>query len=248
MWFFQHLTGPIAAFSLGIAGLAAGAVVRPPQPLAAGEVLRYTWQLEGIVGAIAGLFFPDAGTGSLTTVPEGDGLLRTELLITSEKSREGEFWTYGALIDVREGRTVRAWSAYRFRGEAKYKEEEITGAGVVDLASGIYRLRKDPPTDPRRMRIWSDGKIYPVLVTPGESVVRQRDGERIEGREYTIQGVDVPGERFWSGRLDLVLAEDPESTPVEIAVQRSWTQVRLLLADPAGVGASTASLGGERGG
>lgn len=217
---------------LGALALAAlilgGAPARADQ--ASYEVLRYRWRLLGLQGALAGFFLPNRGEGSLVTGVAEGGALRSELVITSPGGREEEFWRYGAELDPASGGTLRAWSAYFFRGERKAREAELADQGVVDVASGIYLIRQSPPRAQQRMRIWSDGKLYPVVVLPLEHDRRQLRGKSVRVRHYSIRGVEVPGERFWKGRLDLWLADDEASTPVEMRVERGWAGVKLELA------------------
>ena len=73
----------------------------------------------------------------------------TELLITSQRSREGEYWRYGAVIDPVGRRTVRAWMSQFFRGESKEKSADLGDESVIDFTSGIHLLREDPPTERR---------------------------------------------------------------------------------------------------
>ena len=195
------------------------------------EVLRYRWHLKGVRGAMAGLFLPNRGEGSLVTSQQAGGNLTSELLITAQARSRDEFWRYGAELDPEAGRTVRAWSSYLFRGERKSKETELRQDDVVDVASGIYLLRQDPPNERRRMRIWSDGKVYPVVVVPGRRETRRLNRRQVPVRHYSVVGVETPGERPWRGRLDLWLAEDEAATPVEILIERSWAGVKLELAE-----------------
>jgi hypothetical protein len=209
-----------------VVALVAPRLAAQPRALDDAEVIYYDWKLEGAVGALAGLFLPRTGEGSLTTREAGDGRLESVLLITSPKSKRGEFWTYGAELR-RDGSPLRTWSSYLWRGESKYKETELAEQDVVDIASGIYHIRKHLPREPQRMRIWSDGKLYPVVVRPGGEETRRLPGGAVRTRRYTIAGVRVAGERFWEGHLDLWLTLDQEATPVEILVARKWARVRL---------------------
>ena len=193
------------------------------------EILRYRWRLKGVRGAIAGMFLPRQGEGSLTTAEAPDGSLTSELLITAKAGAAGEFWRYGSELAPGGRRTRRAWSSYLYRGERKSKETRLDGEDIVDVASGIYLIRQDPPTEPRRMRIWSDGKLYPVIVLPLGVETRQAAGGPRRVRHYSIRGVKAAGERYWKGSMDLWLADDEAATPVEILVERSWAGVRLEL-------------------
>ena len=196
------------------------------------EEFRYRWRLGSLLGVVAGLFLPSHGEGVLRVAPADGGNLTSELLITSEESRRGEYWRYGSEMDPDTGRAVRAWSSYRWRGEEKEKRAEIEEDGVVDVVSGIWAIRRDPPDRPRPMEIWSDGKIYPVVVVPRGRETRTIDGRKIATRHFTVKGYDAPGKRRWKGSLELWLAEDAAATPVEIRIARNLADLRLELQDP----------------
>lgn len=215
--------------------LALAAVLAAAQPVSAAEEERfvYRWELKKLAALLGGILLPGHGQGLLTFESRANGHLQSELLITSEHSDEGEFWRYGAEIDPVVGRTLRAWSSYLFRGESKSESAEIDQAGVIDVASGIYQIRRELPQKPQRMRIWSDGKIYPVVVVPKGSQTRTLPGDRrVETLHYRIHGVEVPGERYWKGHMDLWLAKDDGNTPVEIHFDRTLVGVRLQLDQP----------------
>ena len=203
-----------------------------PPPATHDEEFQYRWQLQNLVGNIAGIFLPRQGQGSLTFKSEDNGNLRSELLITSP-GHAGEYWRYGAVIDPRRMQPVRAWSSYLWRGKSKSKSEEISKQGIMDVVSGIYSIRRDPPASPRRMEIWSDGKIYPVVVTPLGTETRKLPHGSVRARHFTIRGAEVPGARKWKGKLDLWLTPDEAATPVEILISRNLADVRLQLLAPA---------------
>lgn len=194
------------------------------------EEFQYRWQLRNIIGTLAGLFLPNRGDGHLTFKKDGNGHLRSELTITSAVAKQGEYFRYGSEVDIRTLQPIRAWSAYSWRGETKSKSEDITVSGVLDIASGIYAIRRDPPKKTRRMEIWSDGKIYPVIVIPQGTESRTLDGKKIAVQKFSIQGFDTPGRDRWKGRLDLWLANDEAATPVEILISRNLADVRMQLA------------------
>jgi Protein of unknown function (DUF3108) len=196
------------------------------------EEFHYHWRLGNLLGTVAGLFLPHQGDGSLTYKALREGLLRSELLITSA-GHEGEYWRYGAEIDTRNLQTLRAWSAYSWRGKSRSQVDDIEQKGVLDVASGIYLMRRDPPRKAIRMEIWSDGKIYPVLVTPLGLEIRQVAGHAVETRHYSIRGIEVPDRPQWRAKVDLWLAADAVSTPVEINVSRHLADVHLQLVSAA---------------
>lgn len=193
------------------------------------EEFQYRWQLRNFIGSLAGLFLPNRGEGSLTFRKDGNGRLTSELTITST-SAQGEYFRYGSEVDTRTLQPIRAWSAYSWRGETKTKSAPIEQEGVLDVASGIYSIRQDPPDKARRMEIWSDGKIYPVVVIPlGDETRKLQGGKKVAVRHYSIRGVELPGRRRWKGKLDLWLARDAAATPVEILISRNLADVHMEL-------------------
>lgn len=212
----------IAATLAAALPAAAAEMVRGP------EELHYRWNLGRFLGRVAGIFLPSEGDGVLT-MKRANGDFVTELVITSEHSREGEFWRYGSQIDPQSGFAEKAWSSYRWRGEAKSKRDDLNGANVTDIVSGIYAIRRDPPKASRHMEIWSDGKIYPVTVIPKGEETRKIDGKPVATRHYTVRGYKTPDGRFWKGSLELWLAEDAAATPVEIHITRDLAAVQLRL-------------------
>ncbi len=198
-------------------------------PDAWSEELHYEWDLGGFLGTLATLFMPGKGDGVLATRSTAEGTLVTELHVTSPASREGEFWLYGAEIDPSGPDTRRVWSEYRFRGEEKRKSQELDEGEVVDIASGIYRLRRDPPSDSRKLRIWSSGRIYAVEARLVSVETRPFDGRLAQVRQLRIEGTRAVEGREWKGRLDLFLADDEAATPVEIVIERDFARLRLTL-------------------
>ena len=218
-----------AAVLLAVLAVAVTFPVSATEPVS--EEFRYRWRLGSLLGVVAGLFLPSHGEGVLRVSPADGGNLTSELLITSEESRRGEYWRYGSEMDPDTGLAVKAWSSYRWRGEEKEKRADIEDDGVVDVVSGIWAIRQDPPEHSRPMEIWSDGKIYPVVVVPRGRETRTIDGRKIPTRHFTVKGYDVPGKRRWKGSLELWLAEDAAATPVEIRIERNLADLRLELQD-----------------
>lgn len=229
---------------VGLLGPAAPAAVSPapvqgtdeasddPAVETEAERFSYRWELKGLAAFLGRILLPGEGRGQLTFEPRGDGRLLARLVITSEHSREGEYYRYGALIDVEGGRTVEAWSSYVWRGEKSSERSTIEQEGVIDVASGIFRIRRTMPKEPLELRIWSDGRIYPVLVRNLGSAPRVLPGgRRVLARHYRVEGRDVPGERHWKGHMDLWFARDEATTPIEIQFDRTLIGVRLRLVD-----------------
>lgn len=220
--------GPLPLTVLLLAAmLVAGLPAVAAEPGVGPEELHYRWSLGRLLGRVAGIFLPSQGDGVMTLERNGGDLV-TELVITSEQSRDG-FWRYGSRIDGESGNAERAWSSYRWRGEEKSKQEDLTAEGVKDIVSGIYAIRRDPPASSRRMEIWSDGKIYPVVVVPRGDEVRKIEGRQIPTRHYTVRGYRTPEGRYWDGSLELWLAKDAAATPVEIHIARDLAALQLRL-------------------
>jgi hypothetical protein len=190
-------------------------------PVGANEELRYEWQVSGI----ARLLLPAGGDGLLTTTT-ANGVIRTELLITTAGT--DDFFRYGSSLDHAGGDLVSAWSAYRFGKKEKSRDQQVDVPGVIDVASGILFLRREKPLQNQFMTIWSDGRLYPVVIE--HRGLDNLDGDRV-GRHYTVRGRNLVGERHWKGSLDLWLALDAAATPLQIEVARSFSKVELRLVD-----------------
>lgn len=207
---------------LALAALpSAGRAVEP-----ANEDFHYRWALRNFVGAIAGLFLPNHGQGQLTFKTDPNGHLTSELMITSPESG-GDYFKYGAEIDPAHLQPIRAWSSYTWRGRSKSESQEISQQGVIDIVSAIYSIRNNPPEKSRRLEIWSDDKVYPVLIMPRGQERRTLPAGSVDTRHFSIRGIDTGEGRHWKGKVDLWLATDPAATPVVIQISRSLADVRL---------------------
>jgi len=200
------------------------------RPAIESEELVYEWNLGGFLGRLAAVVLPGRGDGTLASRPV-DGGLELELLITSPQSEKGDFWRYAAVIDPGTGRTLHAESSYRYRGKSKEKEADLRDQDVIDVASGIHWIRDTRPEQPAELRIWSDGKIYPVVVESGGWQERKVDGRSHSLEWFSVRARHVAGEPEWKGSLDLYLAAGEGAEPLEIIVDRKWARVRLELVD-----------------
>ncbi len=200
-------------------------------PARADETLRYRWKLDGFVGTLASLFFPSGGEGVLTFGVLPDGIVRGELLVTSKESKQGDYFQYGSEWRAPDGPTLRAWSNQLWRGEQKSKRSEVDQPGVIDIVSGIDVIRRQPTKAPRRLEIWSDGRLYPVLVLPRGTEQRMLEGREVLTRHLEVRGLQIPDRKLWKGELDLWIADDAQATPVEIQVERKGVRVRLSFVD-----------------
>lgn len=225
------LAGGLVALALA----APAAVLAEPtlSPKAGDEQLAYNWRVEGIKGLLLRLVAPGRGEGTLTTVRNAAGELETELHISAEHRREGDYYLYGSAIDPSTRRSLRAWTAQRVGQKARERKADLEDDDVIDLASGILLVRHNRPAERRRMRIWSNGNLYPVVIEPlGER------REPFRGRQATVGGYAISGDptregRPWNGGIELYLADDPSATPVEIFVVNKGVRVRMLLDEEA---------------
>jgi hypothetical protein len=200
-----------------------------PATASAEETLHYRWRIEGFFGVLAGLFFPSHGDASLSERTLASGNLQSSLLITSNEVEDESFFRYEAEIDAANGRTVAARSSQLWQGKRKDKSSPIADPQAVDVASAIHLLRKTLPETAREMEIWSDGKLYPVIVQPGGPKTRRIGGREVSTLHFMIRPLVRPERRVWKGELDLWFATDPQSTPVEMLVARSPARLRLEL-------------------
>jgi hypothetical protein len=210
----------------GLAAAAAFILVCRPAA-AAVEELDYGWKLKGFGGVIVGLFFPDSGDASLVT-ETGSGASFTTVLELTSPHREGEYYRYGSEIGT-SGRPVRVWSSYQFRGKAKMRERAVEEEEVLDFASAIHMLRRERPVAARYLRLWSDGREYPLSVSPSEEELVDCAGRSWTARRYDIVGRKVEGEKFWKGKFQIWIADDDDATPVRIVGEKGLLTVRLQL-------------------
>src|SRR5437588_4325873 len=75
------------------------------------EEFQYRWHLRNLIGTLVGLFLPNRGDGHLTFKQDGNGHLLSELTITSDAAKEGEYFRYGSEVDTRTLQPIRAWSS-----------------------------------------------------------------------------------------------------------------------------------------
>ena len=198
-----------------------------------GEAVRMRWKFTGFLGFLASLFVPSSGNALLTTVPDKDGTLGIELLLTAPK-REGEYFIYGAQIDQETGSTVAVWNRQSFRGKKKEKHTEIEQPRVIDYASAIYHLRWSAPERPTLITIWDRGKTYAAEIKPLGTKRRKIGGKKIEVRGYAVRGVKMEGSDSFDDKIFLYFARDSQSTPVEIVAKRGVLRVRMQMVEVEG--------------
>jgi len=197
-----------------------------------GEVLTFHWALKGFVGTLARIFVPGSGEGLIVNRPVGEGRFESEFRITSKSAAKREFWSYGSVIDRSSLRPLEAWNVSHYRGRDRRREIEIEEPGLIDIPTAIHLLRTAPPETPLRLRLWADGKIYPVLFESHGLQYLRMEGRQVLVAAHSVVGLDEPGERTWEGRLDLWTTPDERALPVEILFRREGAKVLLTLVSP----------------
>ena len=195
-----------------------------------GEVYHMQWKLGGFLGALAGLFVPNAGDALLTIVPAGGNRREVQVLITAPR-RDGEYFVYGAAIDEETESTKEIWSSYYYGDGGREREQEIEQENVIDFASAIYHLRKNPPHETVRLTIWNQGTTYPVQVRPLKPGRRKISGTKTEAQGYEISGVRVDGKPAFKETFTLYFSRDGKSIPLEITGKRGWVKLRIQLVE-----------------
>ncbi len=198
------------------------------------EVLLYRWRLGGsLKGHLARIVLPGRGDGKLETRYLAGDRVRSELSFSSPGHR-GEYFLQGSEFPRRGAGVLKAWAEQSFRGKEREKAAELGGETLWDIPSSIHRLRRELPDQALALKIWSNGRVYPIEIRPAGRGTVELDGGPVATRCYAVRGVHHPEERFWDGKMDLVFAEDGRSTPVEIAVWRKGVRVRLQLLEADG--------------
>lgn len=242
----------VALVAATILSTAASAQAALPQP----EEFQYSWRLKGALSWLASLRFPTSGVGELKTIPLPEsGSIQTQLLITTPAGREG-FYVYRSEIDPATNTTLISYTGYEW-GEKKKNEQTLfdyvkrllrirkqdagevenevrplpgNGRSMKDVLTGIYYLRQNADTlkAPVRSDIFSDGKIYSVVFTPGPSSVLDFNGQKIASRVFVITA--APGQaRKFPGSVKVWLSTDSRHIPLRIEVQRSLAALQLDL-------------------
>ena len=230
-----HVAAAGVALVAALSGAAPVAASAPADRPERSEVLVYRWRLEGVQGVLARVLglLPAAGDGRMTACENDQGRLEVEFKATSEKARESDHWTYQTVVDLAASRTLRVRETYLFRGKKREKSYELEESEVIDVISGLYLLRRSLVGAGRR-KIWTGGKVYPVLVEVGEPTVRTVGERELAVRRLTLRRAREPGERKWKARADVWLTDDEAALPVEMLYQQRLGRLRMVLVDPPG--------------
>ena len=223
----------VAASGLGMAS-EGGETTSMPANLPA-EVINFTWKIEGFHGFVARLFrlVPTSGEGVLEVVPAGPGRVVCQFRATSHQESADDHWTYRVEVNLDEEKTEWVSDSWHFRGRHKEKEYDLSSESAIEIISGLHLMRLSPPTEPERVTAWSDGKVYPVMITPHGLEQREVNGRLRILRHFSITGIREKGQGFFKAQGHIYLADDEEATPVEIHYRRKGARLRLTLDETA---------------
>lgn len=245
----QRLLGRLAALLALVALPAAAADLNCHGP-ANTEEFHYTWRLRGGMSWIAGLVFPTSGVGELKTSYPPNANINSELLITT--TGKSGFYVYETQMDDA-GNTHMTYHGYSW---GKKWRKERTMFDYVRRIAHIHKETPEKPSDkdvampPETLRdiltaihyirqnadkirgttttsIYSDGKLYPVLLRPIARRVFTIGATRVSALGFEI--VDAPGGRKWPGGVNVWISEDARRIPFEIDIKESMASLQLEL-------------------
>ncbi len=218
------------------------------------EVVTYDWELDGFLSWIAAIRFPTSGTGTLATVTRSNGSVATELRIVSSDG-EKDLYQYQSEIEPRTFLTLVSVDGYKFEGRQRsmtttfdyaaksmHREKRDTKKGNVtttkvepiphgdirDVLSVIYHLRKSATSlqKPTATTVYSAGKLYNVVLTPGRDSVLKLAGTAVKAKQYTISATPADKKK-WPGDVSFWLTRDAQAVPVRILIRQRGASLVL---------------------
>jgi hypothetical protein len=212
------------------------------------ETLHYSWSMHGGLSWIAGLRFPTSGTGLLTQTPNGSNVT-SSLLITSPKDPSASL-VYESTMTPSGDRTFSSAEGYSWQETRRHVRsffdtmkhllhiEKTTQKGreshdktwnagdVRDVLTAIQFLRVngDRIAAPVTSMVYSNGKAYPVVITPAGA----RTVNRVATQQFRIEA--APGAQSkYPGEVRLWISDDDRRVPVRIELAQKLATVRLDL-------------------
>ncbi|MFA6955519.1 MAG: DUF3108 domain-containing protein [Thermoanaerobaculia bacterium] len=218
------------------------------------EVVTYDWELNGILSFFAGFRFPTEGSGTLATVVRSNSSVATELRIISDEG-ERDLYQYQSEIDPVNLSTLVSLDGYKFEGRHRattttfdygaktmrrekvdskkggpptVKLDPIPHGEIRDVLSVIYYLRKSATKlqKPLETKVYSAGKLYSVLLTPGDVSKVALGGAKVEARQYTISATDSETKK-WPGDVSFWLTRDDQAIPARILIRQRGASLDL---------------------
>lgn len=218
------------------------------------EVVAFNWELNGILSFFAGFRFPTDGTGSLATVQRSDATIGTELRILSGDG-DGDLYLYKSEVDPPTLTTLVSIDGYEFEGRRRITTttfdyaartmnrvrvdtkpgghpgssvDPIPQGEIRDVLSTIYYLRKSATTlqKPVEKKVYSAGKLYSVLLTPGKVSSLEFRGEKVSAKQYTISATAAETKK-WPGDVSFWLTRDDQAIPIRILIRQTGASLDL---------------------
>ncbi len=196
------------------------------------QELHYRWRLEGLSSVLARLLtrLPTTGDAVIALDLVSSDRLEVAFTGTSEKAAPDEYWKYETEVDPGAWRSLRVTETLHYKKKHKTKTVELTDLEVIDVLSGLQRLRYLPNDGSGRHLIWSNRKVYPVAVsTAGTRERREVNGAGVTVRHLAIRGIKEPGQNYWKARAELWLTDDEAAVPVEIVFHQALGRLRMTL-------------------
>jgi hypothetical protein len=215
---------------------------------ASAETLQYNWSMRGGLSWFAGLRFPTSGTGLLTYASNGQHLT-SSLRITSPKEPSAAL-VYESTMTPSGDHTVASAEGYSWHETRRHvrsffdtmkqllhiekttqngletHDKPWTSGEVRDVLTAIQFLRVhgDEIASPVASTVYSNGKAYPVVITP----VGARTVNSVATQQYRIEA--APGAQAkYPGEVRLWITDDGRRVPVRIELAQKLATVRLDL-------------------
>lgn len=218
------------------------------------EVVTYDWKLNGFLSFFAGFRFPTEGSGTLATVVRSNATIATELRIISDEATR-DLYQYQSEIDPVTLSTLVSLDGYQFEGRhrattttfdysaktmrrekvdtkrggpATVKIDPIPHGEIRDVLSVIYYLRKSATKlqKPLETKVYSAGKLYSVVLTPGAVSTIVLGATKMDARQYTISATDSETKK-WPGDVSFWLTRDEQATPARILIRQRGASLDL---------------------
>jgi hypothetical protein len=108
------------------------------------------------------------------------------------------------------------------------KSSPIPAGEIRDVLSVIYYLRKRATTlsKPEETKVYSNGKLYSVLLNPGGIVKLDLGGTRVDARQYTISATAAEKQK-WPGDVSFWLTSDGRAIPARILIRQKGASLDL---------------------
>ena len=212
------------------------------------ETLQYNWSMRGGLSWLAGFKFPTSGTGLLTSTTNG-GNITSSLRITSPKEPSAAL-VYESTMTPTGDHTVASVEGYNWQDKRRHvrsffdavknllriekttpkgTEQQVkpwTDGDVRDVLTAIQFLRVNGSTltAPVTSTVYSNGKAYPVVITPAGSPTVNN----VATKQFRIQAAPGAAAKY-PGEVRLWISDDDRRVPVRIELAQKLATVRLDL-------------------